>query len=666
MVESKFMLPTNNQIPTTRQFELQTLDLTDWKEDEILEEIRKQFNYSKQVYDVKKRYWVEMIKLYLNQFRKQIADITLGSKLLFTQFHETYSSIDNDQRRVIFKPRRPQDDKITFYTNAVAQFDFDEMEMGRINRELIWDIIFFGIGILDVSLYDKKNSVLKPSVQSPFTFFIDPKTTSIDEARFAGRFIYKTYYDLINDSNLNSEKVKDWVKSGYAPTESSYEQTQLEKRAKQYLIGDNYFQEPLMSLSFLEILEWYFYANGKLWVVWTDNGITKVLGYKRVDYQDKGEKESKIPFITYNFIKTSFSLFGLGLPDLIEDLHRADVVLKNLMMRSIMLDATATFLANYRILLNPKDLLTKEQNKVIFTTQPPAGQILPFPKTQVVSNDTLAFINVLQNEAVGAVGSARILKGSLTQVKKTATEIAIAKAKQDLQISSIMRNIIAGEKDFWYRWLKRHQRFMAPDDKKLIEIVGYQGAKEFTSVKKREFIPEVDPRIEVVSSLEAEPQKILRRRELAEILQPLAQIGGNVREVVRTILYDMDLTPEQVDVFLPPTPHEQRAKLENEVLEQDDIVEIHENDDDLQHIAIHYRAKETDARNIHIHAHILNYLNKQRLQAPEQKQSVKEISQGILETETPEELGRELTQLPTEGVEALTQTMFPQTPSAVK
>ncbi len=629
--------------------------------------LKNNFLYSRQAWNIKKEFWIELIKLYLNQFRKQVADIQIGSKLIFTQFHETYSSIDNDSRRVVFKPKRPQDDKITYYTNAVAQFDFDEMGMGKINRELVWDTIFFGTGILDVSLYDKKNSVLKPQVQSPFTFFVDPLATSIETARFAGRFVYKTYYDLINDSNLDSEAIKRWVLVNYTPS-SSVEKQQLEQKAKQYLIGNNYYQEPLMSLSLLEILEWYMYANGKLWVVWTDNTISRLLGFKRVDYRDKGEGESKIPFVIYNFIKASFSLFGLGLPDILEDLHRTDVLLKNLMLKSVLTDATATFIANYKILLNPKDLLTKEQNKIVFTTQPPTGQIVPFPKTQVVSNDTLAFMNIIQNEAVGAIGSSRILKGSLTQVKKSATEVAIAKAKQDLQISSIMRNIIAGEKDFWYRWLKRHQRFMSPDDEKLIELIGYQGAKEFTSVKKRDFIPEVDPRIEVISSLEAEPQRILRRRELSEILPSMAQIGGNVREIMRTILYDMDLTPEQVDVFLPPTPHEQRAKLENEVLEQDEIVEIHENDDDLQHIAIHYRAKETEARNIHIHAHYLNYLNKQKLQAPEQKTKkvAEEISEGILSTETPAELGRELTNLPKEGVAPLLQSVMPQTPLEVK
>lgn len=651
-------------ITKNRLYELQLLDLDEWKEEEILTAVRTQFTYASNVYAPRKTLWKELIKLYLNQFRKRVSDIEVGSKLIFTQFHETYSLMDTDHRRVVFKERKPSDYEKVIYTNAVAKFDFEEMKMPSINRRLLWDVIFFGTGILDVSTYNTKKKLMELEIQSPFTFFLDPKAKSIDDARFAGRFIYKTFYELYNDSRIDSSVLKEIV---LAPSGSTFsKELRQEKEAKAILLGDSYYEEPLMPSVLIEVLEWYFYNNGKLWVVWTNNAINKLLGFQKVDYQDGEDKTSKIPFILYNFYITPFSALGLGLPEIIDDNHRVDVVLKNFLLKSIILDATSSFLVNYEALLNRKDLMTKEIGKIIFTKVPPQGQIVPFPKTGALSPESLSFINIMQNEAVGAIGASKILRGTLTQVKKTATEVAQAKAKQDQLIASIVRNLIVSEKDFWYRWLKRHKRFLKKDDTKLIELIGYQGAREFVEVKKSDFIPETDPAIEVVSSLETEHEKILRRRELAEIVEPLAKLGGNVREVIKTILYDMDFSPEQVDIFLPPTPHELRAKLENEMLEDEEFVEIHENDDDIQHIAIHYKAKENEVRNLHIQGHILNYLRKQGLTPPEKEKAAEEISERLPSVETSEELGRLLTSLPAEGEKIIASATQPETPSEVK
>ncbi|MCX8159195.1 MAG: hypothetical protein N3D20_02815 [Candidatus Pacearchaeota archaeon] len=629
-----------------KSLELQIKDLNEWDEKDILSTIKTQYNYARQSLDFKKNLWKQLIKLYNNEFRKKFSDIQLGSKLLFTQFHETFASVDADIRRVVFKPRRPEDEEKVVYTNAVAKFDFEEMGLPMTNRELIWNTIFFGTGILDVSNFDTSKKVLVPSVQSVFTFLIDPKALDIESARFAGRFIYKTYYELSKMRNIDFEKVKSYVNNLSLQT-NSYERVNYENQAKQILLGDNFTVEPIMPGHYIEILEWYFYNNGKLWRVYTDSTISFLLGFEKLDYSDAGGGKSKIPFVSYNFIKTSFSFWGLGLPELIEDNHRADVVLKNHLFSGIIMDSIPSYFVNYDILLNPKDLVTREINKIVWTKASPTGQIEPFPKTQVVSNDTLSFMNILQNEAVGAVGSSRILKGSLTQVRKTATEIAMAKAKQDLQISSIMRNIIDGEKDFWNRWLKRYQKFLKEDDVKFVELVGYMGAKKFQKVRKKDFIPETDPSVEVVSSLETESQKIIRRRELSEILPVIAQVGGNVKDVLRTILYDMDITPEQVDVFLSPSPHELRAKEENKLIENGELPDVDENDNDLEHIAIHYRAEDTKEKELHINAHFLNYLRKQKLEEPQKKNkksinmlqipSIEDIQKEAIEANAPSE-----------------------------
>ncbi len=642
--------------------ELAEKDLSEWDINDIKNVVSSLYSYGRQALENKKRWWLEMTKLYLNQYRKSVQEIQIGSKLLFNQFSEIFASIDSDERRVEFDARNPVDSEIVKYTNAVAEFDFEEMDGRRKWRELNWNIIFFGSGILDVSTYDTKNKILKPEVQSPFTFFIDPKATSIENARFAGRFIYKTYYELINDRRLDPEEIKSYLRGGKIPTPSSQEQRIYETQAKRILIGDNYYEEPLTHLSLLEILEIYFYVGDNLYVVWTDPGVNNIFGFEKVDYRDAENNKSLIPFVFFPFIKTGFSIWGIGLPDILEDTHRVSVILKNSLLRGAILDATPSFLFNVRAVLNPKDLLTKEINKSIPMREPPSGQVVPFPKSNAITSDVLVFMNLLENEALGFSTTIPLSRG-IGAGKKSATQIALEKAKADLKLSSLMRNILTGEYDFWYRWLKRHQRFMKENDEKLIKIVGYGGAKRFMSVTKSDFIPKVDPTIKVVSSLVSEPTKILRRRELAEIMNVLGELQGNPREALKLILNDMDLTPEQIRMILPPLPQEVIAQEENEMINRGEIPEIHENDDDLLHIREHEKAINNEIKEIHIKAHLLNYLRKANQRVPKPIESTEEAEEiSMEEMPTLGQLGRELTiGTLTEGVQRMVATEKPRT-----
>jgi len=262
--------------------------------------------------------------------------------------------------------------------------------------------------------------------------------------------------------------------------------------------------------------------------------------------------------------------------------------------------------------------------------------------------------------------------------KKTATEYALRKAKEDVLMSSLMRNIIEGEKDFWYRWLKRHQRFMSENDTKLVELTGFQGAKEFLELRKSEFIPQVDPKITIISSLEAEPQRIIKRRDLGEILPTLPQIGGNAREALRYMLFLTDLSPDQIEAILPQTPHEFKAEKENEILKLNKVVQIDSEDDDMQHISVHMRISSTEARELHIASHLANMLRKEKekrnLEMMERAKGGEEAEGGIpageknlpeeipevrMSTKTSEDILKQVLQSPQEGAKELGKSIIP-------
>ena len=585
--------------------------LEDWTEAEILWTIGTQFGYADDFIRKKKIWWSQYAKLYVNQYRKENQADSLGSKLLFTKFNETYSSFATDEVQVEFQSRTLDDFEKVANANKIKDYDWDEFNGPGVWNEWLWDALFYGIGILDVSNYDKKRKLLLPSTQNPFIFWFDPMAADEITARFCGRFIYSDYYSLLNDSRLDGEKVKQMGRDGFS-TPNQQESQLLYQDTKTVLMGTQYFTEPVMPNGYFEVLNWYLKVAGKTYEVFTDNQRRILLGWQELKYKDN-ENLTDLPFVVRRFYKVPRQFLGIGIPDIVEDDHRADVRLMNYMFAGIKQDSTPSFLFNYKALLNPKDLTTREMGKNVPFIQSPGNEIVPFPKTNVVSSDTIAFLNMIQNRSDSAIGSSKILRGSLASVKKSATEVAVAKAKQDLMNASRSKDMTDSEKRFWYIWLNRNKRFIGPKDEKAIRIIGKRGSEEYLNIKGKDFIPKIDPDIKVVSKLISEPTKVLMRRDMGELLQPIAQAGGNMREAIRQLLYLIDKRKEDIDNLLPPTPHELRAYEENHLIKEEKIALIHENDDDLQHIAIHQRAEDGKMKDIHIQAHVYNFLRKQGL-----------------------------------------------------
>jgi hypothetical protein len=125
----------------------------------------------------------------------------------------------------------------------------------------------------------------------------------------------------------------------------------------------------------------------------------------------------------------------------------------------------------------------------------------------------------------------------------------------------------------------------------------------------------------------------------------------------------MDFAPEQIDLLLPPSPHQLKARQENEYLKEGVWIDIDENDNDMEHIEEHYKIDENDVVKLHIEAHLMNYMRKQ------QQTGIRQLQQQIpqLEIQQPEEVQKELTQeIPQEGIQSIVGQLMPQTPQEIK
>ncbi len=586
-----------------RMLELSTIPLEKWSDDEILTTIRTQFRVSDDYLRLKKTNWTNYVKLYLNQYRKNQNPETIGSKIIFSKFHEAYANFSMDERSVLFDPRDADDFDATGNLNKIADFDWAEFSGPKVWNEWLWDALFYSYGILDLSEWDNARKTIVPKVQDPFTFFFDPAAVSVEYARFMGRWKFADYADLINDGRLDEKKVREMAKT-QTPVLGSDQNIVQAQRAKQILLGSNYYQEPAMVAGYFQILEWYMRINGEAYVVWTNSTISYVLGYEKLDYKDMGDGKSRFPFVFKQFYRLPRTLVGVGIPDIMEDDHRADVQLMNFFLEGVRQDSTPSFAYNVKALLNPKDLLTREVGKNIAFTTAPNGELIPYPKSNVVTGETINFESMLQSRTDSILGTFRI------QGRMTATMVAIMKERQDMILAARAKEMTEADKEAWQIWFARYKRYMNTSSKKMLRVVGENGLKSIKQLTRGDFIPKTDPDIKIESKLMSEPKKVLARRDFSELLQPTVQAGGSLRESLRYLYRLIDLDKDTVTDILPPTPHEMRAEMENDLIDDEKAPMIHENDDDLVHIQVHMRAEDNKVREIHLRAHELNYLRK--------------------------------------------------------
>jgi hypothetical protein len=79
--------------------------------------------------------------------------------------------------------------------------------------------------------------------------------------------------------------------------------------------------------------------------------------------------------------------------------------------------------------------------------------------------------------------------------------------------------------------------------------------------------------------------------------------GANMRYYVKKSGRLSNVSEQEMERLLPPTPDEVKAKYENADLENDKMVSISPNDNDEQHLEIHAKGKQTMSMIVHVVTH---------------------------------------------------------------
>jgi hypothetical protein len=551
------------------------------------------------------------LKLYNNQRRDKDA---AGDTTMFTIMQTLLASLYTDRLMVDFNGREEGDDDVADNLNAMAKFDYDEMQKDELDFDYAFDTCFTGHGLINQTEYirDPENNIFLPvaEVVDPLTFLRDPRAVRINgkgllhknSCRFFGREIKMSKQAMKENSNFFKDiKWEDLsyefgVKSMYdkamqARNNASGHQTVIDKKESNLGCNAEY-----------SIIEWYthYEVDGKTKKVraWLGNNRSTLLGVQVMPDGVWGWNDRLL-------YPTSHDWDGTSIPDLTEDKQRARAVLQNLGIKALKSDLYPAYIYDYNKITNRNDL-NLDLNKMIPADNPNQTTIQPVQKA-VFNMQLLNFIyTTLDISAQKATATPDVKQGMQSEQDRTLGETNIIASASDTRYSLSAKLFGANEKRFWQQWYRMYKEYFKEGiDEKIVRISGAFGNTWRTLAKDQLITKRLDPDIVIESTVVSRAKQMEDRAMFTQYLTlALQDPTVNRRYGFKKLAKLNGMEKDEIDRLFPPTVDERIAEGENQLLSEDKSAVIHAEDDHNVHLDIHNRASDTPAKMAHMATHI--------------------------------------------------------------
>lgn len=608
----------------------------------------------------RKRRQVQQIVL-LNNLQR--GDENIASTLLLTLFNRIMSNLYDDKMQVKFVPGEEMDQKKVASLNILAQNDYREMDMAKLDYDWTWDTLFFGRGYMETLRFDKARKILQPHVINPLVFGYDPFFENPQEWRYYWKWITKSSGEinkLIAAGVIKGITDAKEIPSGIDPFLWNYKV--IRERAK--------FVTPQSDDSYQgdvhQILEFFGYDkdNDKC-VYWIDRDFSRILYYSKLDLKD-GEDiigpggeiiktNSKWPIVVKEAFREPHASVVFSVADLLEDKHRARSVLLNLAFLAAKDKANPIYQYNPDKVRDVTQLFSRQIYQHI-PVDDVTSAIAPLNSDSAMDPSLQAFMNMLNQEAADPVGT-----GAAPEMKQggkqTATEAAIQQQLNDLAQSLQSKVMQFGAAEFWSHWYQRYLHNTKDGDEKIATIVGVKGIT-FEKIDLGDIKTKYPPGVLVFSAKEAEYKELVERRDLMQIMPDLqaSLTPDGMRNFHKYVFLPkfQSLDPQTIDILMPDTIDEIKAAQENERLGENEMPQVQPTDNHEQHLAVHAMSKNSWAKWIHIQWHE-ELLSMQRQQQMTQIQQQVQPTQGAAPPEPKQPQVGVANQKPLEAASSLRQ-----------
>ncbi len=542
-------------------------------------------------------------RLYSNQKKdKELVSDTLG----FTIFNTVHSKLYDDQLSVTFSPSHPDDTDKVDGLNPVAKYDYYKMGKDQFDFDWDWYACFWGSGFLDVSEYDSKKKLMRPSVVNNAVLVLDPDGTLVNgdqrgfgAFRFWGREIAKT---------KNQMKLSGY--QNYQSLTPSFDFSSLAYIDKQYRRTAQDLTTPAQPVDYendyIPVLEWWTHVNGEKWMFVCDLNFQHILKAKKWSFD-------QWPLIQRKLFPIPNDPLGVSVFDLIEDKQRARSILTNLGLAMAKADLYPMYVYD-RSVISPTSDLSFNFNKWIPADGNPREGVIPLQKP--VAGQIVSYImDLLDQASQKATAASSMQQGVINDKPRSANEVVRVFNQSEDRISTTAKVFGWSEREFWRWWLKNNSTYLTSLHKKFVRIDGPFGTK-FEVYSGDDFQFQDDPDIFIESKVLSDAKNQDAKNDAVAFSNLIAQDQSvNRRYWNKRTAKLFGLTSDEVDRLYPPTPDELTARQENISLDKNKLVKIDINDDHVAHLLIHANADDTNAAIVHIEAHKAAIMMQRKLMA---------------------------------------------------
>ena len=561
----------------------------------ITEQVEREYQYCEKILKPKLTEWLARLRIYNNQKRDK-KDI--GDPLLFTVFQTLFASLYDDKLNVEFMPREIGDVEVAENLNALADFDYDEMDKDILDYEWDWDTMFFGRGLALNMEFDREKKCPMPETISPLLLLRDPVAISVNGnmkgkggARFLGwegamtRWQMEKIPAFFNLSSLKESKDR----------ESLRKKAEKERRKAQGLENIWDQEESLKENAYYNILHWFTFIGGERYLIGLANDRTEIVRFQKVE-------GDFWPVIDRTLFPISNDWDGVSVPDLVEDKQRARAILLNLGLKVAKSNVNPMYLFDINR-IKRRDYLDFAFNKFVPVDGAPDGAVKPMVKDRI-QTEVQWILQMMDESTQRALATPEIQQGITSKRARTLGELELVSAKVDTRYSLAAKIFGWSEKRFWRQWYSLYKKhFKEGIDEKVARLQGLWGP-QFRELKRENIIARVDPDIKVESDIVAKGRKIVSRQSFGSFLQLAVQSPDfNVRFALKEMARLNNLKGDQVKQLFPPTYDEIRAEEENEEIEKGNIPRVMVTDDHMEHLCVHSKLNDSDERDKHTKVH---------------------------------------------------------------
>lgn len=455
--------------------------------------------------------------------------------------------------------------------NSVAEFDEREWAMQQLKYQVEQDSLFFWVGILNKTGFDKNTLCNTWRAINPLSWIPDPLPTQTWQ--FDGKnYRFHWFCMLTNIHDVKDIYDKDAINRWFA------KQYNMEENLNRLAYQNKAWTWPIIVDEIednfaLDIYTHYTIVNGRKWKFVLSADLTEIFYQEELQPVTKEEKlDPKLiprPILLNYYDPVRWNPFGTSICDKVEDKQNAKSILANLSLMKAKREATGgDFLVNSRLIKNKEELKKKtfdqrylfiDENEI--WTQPIQNAMYELPQSQI-KTDVWNMMSWLETEAKYDSKIDSLQQWLMPDKSMTKAEAQQIQANANMQLS--VKNTIKQRfyRDYYFqRWRGYLENF--PEGKKKWVLLNADFERAWMELQKDQFITKQMPYIMVWASEDINAISEQQKQTLMT-LYPIITNDPEIKPVNKSIfkrlyLRATGLKPNTINSIFDYTPQERIA-----------------------------------------------------------------------------------------------------------